>query len=259
MHASPASCAVSSNLVVMLLALPIGFLIGLIGIGGVLLVPLLTIVGGCGQQAAITMSLASFIALGAASVFTRMREAGPPKRADWLLFIAMIPGAVAGALLLYHVPETLLALLIATAVAFSGGWALRGDARSTRPDTALGPGALLAIGGITGGASALSGTGGPLVLMPLLLAAGMAVADAIGFARIAQFPIALSATLTRSAGTRLDVAAVAALSAVLLVGMLAGARMVNVVQSRVLLRSVGWALLITGCGLGLLAGVRAFR
>jgi hypothetical protein len=44
-----------------------------------------------------------------------------------------------------------------------------------------------------------------------------------------------------------------------LVGMLAGARMVNVVQSRVLLRSVGWALLITGCGLGLLAGVRAFR
>jgi uncharacterized membrane protein YfcA len=259
MPESAASCVVSSNIVVLLLALPIGLLIGLVGIGGVLLVPLLAFAGGCSNHVAISLSLASFITLGAASVITRVRDAGWPNRAEWLLFAAMIPGAVAGALLVYHVPDQLLALLIALAVAFTGVWALRGSARiapAQAPPNAL---RLAAIGGFAGGASALSGTGGPLVLMPLLLGTGVAVGDALGLARIAQFPIAVSATITRGSTTGVDLAGVVALSAVLLIGMLAGGRLARVMQTQVLTRSIAWALLVTGCGLSLLAATRLLR
>jgi uncharacterized membrane protein YfcA len=251
-----ASCAVSSNLVVLVLALPIGLLIGLVGIGGVLLVPLLAFAGGCSNHVAISLSLASFITLGAASVVTRVRAAGRPSRAELLLFGAMIPGAVAGALLAYRVPDSVLALLIALAVAFTGIWALRGNARPASAPMEPSALRLAAIGGFAGGASALSGTGGPLVLMPLLLGTGVAVGDALGLAKIAQFPIAVSATITRGSTTGVDLAAAVALSVVLLIGMLAGGRLAAVMPTRVLTQSIAWALLATGCGLSVLAATR---
>ena len=254
-----ASCAVASNVVVLLFAVPIGLLIGLVGIGGVLLVPLLTVAGGCSNHVAISLSLASFITLGAASVITRMRAAGRPNRGEWLLFGAMIPGAVAGALLVDRVPDRLLAMLIAIAVAFTGAWALRGTARVAQPAPEPDALRLAAIGGFAGAASSLSGTGGPLVLMPMLLGTGIAVADALGLARIAQFPIAVSATITRGSTGGVDLAAAVALSTVLLIGMLAGTRLTRVMQTRVLTRSIAWALLVAGCGLSVLAGVRLWR
>ncbi len=258
MWESAPSCALSGHALVLLLALPIGVLIGFVGIGGVLLVPLLATLGGCSERDAIGVALASFITLGAVSVLVRIRGAGMPKRAEWFLFGAMIPGAVAGALAVQRLPDGLLALFVAAAITATGIWALRTPAAGGPARDVPSVPALTAIGGVTGAASALSGTGGPLVLMPLLLVRGVAVAEAISLARIAQFPVALSATLARSAGSSLDLPTAGALSAVLLAGMLGGTRLAASVQPGSLTRAVGWALLVAGAALGLSALRRAF-
>lgn len=254
-----ASCAITGNALVLFLAVPIGALIGLVGVGGVLLVPMLAALGGCSERDSIGLSLASFVALGAVSLFVHGRRTGTLTRAEAMLFAAMVPGAIAGALFVDRLPESALAFIVAAAVTCTGAWALRapppGSATNNRPAGAT----LIAIGGITGAASALSGTGGPLVLMPLLLVRGIAIADALGLSRIAQLPIALSATLTRTAGSGVNLFSAAVLGVALMAGMLAGTRLAHRMHSQRLFATVGWALLGTGLGLGALAIERAVR
>lgn len=55
--------------------------------------------------------------------------------------------------------------------------------------------ARLVIGCFTGFASALTGTSGPVVLLPILFIFGWQVHDAAGSAQMIQFPIAVAATI----------------------------------------------------------------
>jgi uncharacterized membrane protein YfcA len=55
--------------------------------------------------------------------------------------------------------------------------------------------ARLAIGCFSGFASALTGTSGPVVLLPILFILDYHVHDAVGSAQMIQFPIAVAATI----------------------------------------------------------------
>jgi uncharacterized protein len=244
--------------IALLAALPIGFLIGIVGIGGVLLVPVLAEFGGYSQHDAVGLSLASFICLGIAGMWMRLRGAAIEKN-EWLLYCAMIPGAVAGAVALAYVPELLLRFIVALTVTATGLWTIFGRTAATPREPAASAPGLALTGAFTGGASALTGTGGPLVLMPLLLARGVGAQEALGLAKAAQLPIALSATITRGMAGGIDLPFAAALSLVLIIGMVAGSLAALRARGNELRTIIGWAMICIGAGLCIVDAARTLH
>lgn len=229
--------------------LPVGFLIGLVGIGGVLLVPVLVNLFGRGIHESISLSLASFVVAGAvAAARPRQTEArlGP---GEWCLLGALVPGALLGALAAPHIPETALALFISFCIMAAGLFCLRAPQSPAIVKHAPRPGLLASLGIAAGFLSVISGTGGPMILVPMLVAAGMEVRALLAVSQVAQLPVAATATFVNGMVGTLDFAAAALLSLSVVAGMLAGfatGRRMNAVALR---RAVAWGLVATGSGL----------
>src|SRR5690242_6151608 len=189
-------------LVLIALGLPIGLLIGLIGVGGVLLTPALVHIFDRDIHEAVSLSLASFVLAGIVAA-ARTRDTGARLDAnDWIFLIAIVPGALAGALSAPWVPAGPLSLIVSTCVAFAGMSSLR---KPVDGDGAAFSGGLLAgVGIITGMLSAVSGTGGPLIGLPLLLWNSMDVRRALLLAQVAQLPVAGTATIVNGMSSSVD-------------------------------------------------------
>lgn len=231
-----------------LLGLPIGFLIGLVGVGGILVVPLLSGTMGLDERDAIGTSLASFVCLGVVGAYSRMRAARPSPQ-EWLLYLAMIPAAAAGALALGVIPNIVLSMVVAAGTFATGVWAvLVKELPSDRP---FRPGLTRSAvyGAFTGSASALTGTGGPLVLMPLLLWLGVAAGEALALSKAAQLPIALTATITRAQSSAINYGVAGGLTVTLVAGMILGTRVSAHVSANHLRRTIGYALASVGVAL----------
>ena len=237
------------DILVLLLALPIGVLIGVIGLGGLLLVPLLAELGHYGEHEAIGLSLASFVALGAIGLIERFRTGTPPARSEVLLYAAMIPAAAAGTFAIAYIPEHILALVIALSIAITGLWTVFAPGVGGTNPLPSDPLRVTAYGAITGAGSALTGTGGPLVLMPLLIAEGVAIRETISIARASQLPIALTATLTRARSATLNIPPAIILSTLMIAGMLIGTKIAKQLPAKALQSGVGWMLIFVGTSL----------
>jgi uncharacterized membrane protein YfcA len=170
--------------------LVIGFLIGSIGIGGVLLAPSLVFFGGMGVRDSIAISMASFIIPGFVALATVVRTVGSDVRNRWPLLLATAPGAFAGALALGMLPDGVALGILALFMLATGIRVLVGQrvARGggERPTNA----ADSVIGTVTGFLSAITGTGGPMVMVPILLWSGTPAFQAVALGQIAQLPVA---------------------------------------------------------------------
>jgi uncharacterized protein len=230
--------------------LPIGFLIGLTGVGGVLLAPALTHLLCRDVHEAVALSLASFIAAGLVAVVLRQRAGAAARTGpgDWKLLVAIVPGAALGAVVTQILPGEALSLLISAAVATAGVLSLAGGPER-RGGGDLRDRALIAIGFAAGCLSAMSATGGPLVLLPLLLWRGTDIRHALGLARAAQLPVAASATLANSIAGTLDIRVAAILGVALVAGMLGGIAFSRRIAAARLHRGVSWCLLLVGVAL----------
>src|SRR5882724_6282872 len=117
---------------VLALALVSGLLIGCIGIGGVLLVPILALTG-TDVHAAIAASMLAYIFSGVIGSWLYAAKASIAWNSALWLGAGAMPGALAGALLASHLSADLLLVLIGAAVAFSGVRALlRRDGEAVR-------------------------------------------------------------------------------------------------------------------------------
>ena len=236
-------------------ALVIGALIGSIGIGGILLSPFLIGVLGLGVRDAIAISSASFIATGAAAlVMFAGAERGRLKHA-WPLVIATLPGAFVGALALGHAPQrlslaVLAALLVATGVRVL---AQRTSAQRERPKRTTSSRADCAVGALGGFVSALTGTGGPMVLMPIELWRGVPLLIAVAIGQVAQLPIAAMATLGNAMSGGVDVAAASTIGVALVPGVFAGQRLAATLPLAWLTRAVAVLLIALGAWFALRA------
>jgi uncharacterized protein len=102
------------------------------------------------------------------------------------------------------------------------------------------------IGGVTGFASALTGTGGPMVLVPILVWQGSAMRDAILLGQAVQLPIAAMATVGNFYLGGVDVAAGAAIGLMLVPGAFLGHRLAGILPLVTLTRLVGVTLIAAG-------------
>jgi uncharacterized membrane protein YfcA len=174
-------------------AILIGGLIGSVGIGGVLLVPFLTTVIGMNVRESIAIAMASYIATGLVAI-VQSRATG-----DWgqirryeALILATLPGAFLGGLAIAVIPDRIALFILAVFLVATGASSLLRRWLPARKSSGAEPGWPLGL--FAGFASALSGTGGPAVLMPILIWRGVPLLLAILLGQVVQLPIALAAT-----------------------------------------------------------------
>jgi uncharacterized membrane protein YfcA len=228
------------------LGLLIGFLIGLVGVGGVLLAPALVYLFGYSIHEAVSLALASFVVAGIIAVARASKGGLPLRAADWSLLAAAVPGALVGTLVRPWIAATALSIVISACVALAGISSLSINPPEDAGVEWLPSSIIIGLGLLTGFLSVISGTGGPLVLVPLLLWMGMEVRRTLTLAQAAQLPVAATATLTNGLTGTLDPAAAVVLSLCVVVGMLVGLATGNRVDATQLRRGVAWCLVATG-------------
>ncbi len=226
-----------------------GLLIGCVGIGGVILVPALVYLAGQSFQTAIAAALCAFIVSGVVGAHAYAKAGSIRGRAMAWTWVGALPAALAGALLLSRVTPIFLELAIALLSAGSGLHALmtrRPDKpQSLRERLPTAP-SLSVIGATTGLLSALTGTGGPLVLLPILMSLQAPVLASLGLAQAIQLPIAAAATAGNLFTGVLDVQLGLTLAAGIALGTWVGAKGAHRLPTELLRRAVAVLLVLVG-------------
>ena len=157
---------------VVLVGLVAGFLSGLFGVGGgILIVPALVLLLGFTQRLAHGTSLAAVLPIAIASLTTYAFE----DKVDWkvgaLLAVGAVAGAVIGTHILHRLPHDTLAiafavLLVATAVRLLLDHSDAGERGDLHPITVV---TLIIVGLITGVLAGLLGVGGGIFVVPAMV------------------------------------------------------------------------------------------
>jgi uncharacterized membrane protein YfcA len=113
-------------------------------------------------------------------------------------------------------------------------------------DYSVSPVTLSGIGALTGFLSSVTGTGGPLVLVPILIAMKLPVLTAVGLSQVIQLPVALAATVGNVLYGELDLVLAGMLAAALTVGSWYGAKLAHTLPREVLRRIVAVVLVFVG-------------
>jgi uncharacterized membrane protein YfcA len=190
-----------------------GFLSGLFGVGGgILIVPGLVLVLGMEQRLAHGTSLGAILPIAAAGVVGYALEGAVDWSAGSLIIIGAIFGAVIGARLLGRTPDKTLRLAFA---AFLFATAIRLLVNSPAPsgrgpiDMWLGIG-LVVLGVASGMLAGLLGVGGGVIIVPVLVVL-FAVPDPVakGTSLLVIIPTAISGSLVNLRRGNIDVRAAA--------------------------------------------------
>ena len=105
---------------------------------------------------------------------------------------------------------------------------------------------LLALGVAVGLGSALTGTGGPVLVLPLLMLLRQPVVFAVVAAQAVQLPVALASSTVHAVEGRLDLGLAGLCGLLMLAGSIAGQRAAAGLDMRQLQRFVSLLLLAVG-------------
>jgi uncharacterized membrane protein YfcA len=224
----------------------IGIAVGCVGIGGVLMIPILTLALGIDIKHAIAAALLSYLPSGFVAVALFARRGSVPWREARLLCLAALPAAYFGARAASLAPPGLLETLIGLLLLAGGIYALRGAYRVAAPPSPLAAPLVLGLGGGTGFVSALTGAGGAFVLLPILLLLDVPVLSAIGLGQAIAIPIAGVASLANAAAGLIDPILSAVLAVSLVVGIAIGTPIAHALPQPRLRRLLGGIVLMSG-------------
>ena len=179
-----------------------GFLAGLLGVGGgMLMVPFMTFVltsKGMPTQYVVKMAIATSLATICFTSMSSVRSHHRRGAVRWDVVMLLAPGIVAGSLIGAQVakalPTQILALLFAAFVGFSATQMLLD--RKPKPSRQMpGPQGTFAAGGVIGLLSALVGAGGAFVSVPFMTWCNVPIHNAVATSAALGFPIALAGTV----------------------------------------------------------------
>lgn len=229
-----------------------GWLIGATGVGGVLVVPALTRLGDVAVPQAIAASALGFAFPGAAALWLLRRD---PDKAEGsgALVLGALPGALAGAGLVHLLEPRALLLLVAALVIFAGLRGLSHERTPASPKPQPHPAAMAGLGALVGLGSALTGTGGPVLLIPLLMLWRRPLVHIVAAAQAIQLPVAATSTAVHWFSGALDLRLGGLIGLVLLAGSLAGQRAARRMDVQRLQRLLAGLLLTVGAWFAWLA------
>ena len=166
----------------------------------------------------------------------------------------IVPAAVVGALSNAALPAEVLMVLLATLITATGVNAFAEGPSAERAAHSFSPLLLLQIGVVVGFGSALTGTGGPVLLVPILVFLRAPTLSAIGVSQVVQIPVAISSTLGNVLFGQVDFSLGTTLGLVAAAGVVIGTSIAHAVPILTLRRTVAVSLVASG----VLIAVRAF-
>ena len=189
-----------SSLILLLVAAVItGIFCGATGVGGILMIPSLTLFGGMDIHESVATALFAFIFFGIQATWLYAKRGS----VDWRITIPVCIGSIffgiLGAWLNSIIDARPLTIMIALLVIVAGlnilrpareKATVRRDGRSRNEQFAL-----LAVGAASGLGSGLTGAGGPLFSVPLMLLLGFPVLTSIATSQVLVFVSSASATV----------------------------------------------------------------
>jgi uncharacterized membrane protein YfcA len=227
----------------------VGLLIGAVGIGGVLLIPALIVLGGLSPHAASATALATFLFTGLLGTWLFQRRGS----IDWgktaVVCVAAALFSAIGAVVAQAIGPVTLTRIVALCIVFAGSYAFL-PARSAGAPSSRSPvreRALLAlIGAAAGFGSGLSGAGGPLFSVPLMMISGFPPLTAIGTSQALQVISAGAGTAANLQFGAVDVSSALWVTGFELAGVLAGAKIAHVASPAQLKNSSAVLCLVVG-------------
>ena len=207
-HVAAEPAASTHTVRVVLVGLVAGFLSGLFGVGGgILIVPALVLLLGFTQRLAHGTSLAAVLPIAIASLTSYAVE----DKVDWkvgaLLAVGAVAGAVIGTHILHRLPHDTLAiifavLLVATAVRLLFDHSDAGGRGDLHPLTIV---SLVIVGLITGVLAGLLGVGGGIFVVPAMVVGyGIPAAVAKGTSLAMIVPTSIVGTWRNRANHNVD-------------------------------------------------------
>lgn len=229
-----------------LACLAIGLLVGAVGIGGILLPSALTVLAGVAIHQSMATSLLTFVFTGLAGTLAFQRRGS----IDWALARPLAFGvamsAWAGAWAGSRVAPQVLSLMLALLIVAAGLHTFSHSGAQAKPAPGARHWPMLAMGAATGFMSGLTGVGGPVLAVPLLLAAGYPLLTAIGVGQVVQVAGALSGTAANLALGTIDFTLAAQVGALEVAGVLAGAALIHRIDLRHAQRCVAGLCIVAG-------------
>ena len=224
----------------------VGVLIGCVGIGGVLLVPILTYIIGIDIHIAIAAAMFCYMFSGVVGTFIYAKKGSIKWPQTIWLIIGAAPAAFVGAKVTLSIPGQYLEFLIALFVVAAGINAMRNHKSMDSSLNISNPYALFSIGVLTGIGSALTGTGGPLFIVPIMVSLKVAAHTAIGFSQAIQLPIASLATFSNFLYGSVDLIVGGVIACGIIIGSMYGAKLAHLFSSTIMNRIVALVLVAVG-------------
>lgn len=174
-------------MIVMAANLVVGAFVGLTGVAGFLLPIVYTGPLGMGVTEGLALSFAAFIVAGALGSVNYNKAGNLDIPFGIRLSLGSLAGAVLGVKLNLIIPESTVKVILYVVVLLSGiSILLRKDKRQEEGGRAYvisdHLAATLILGFVTGAVCSLSGAGGPVLVMPLLVVLGIGIRTAVGVA-----------------------------------------------------------------------------
>lgn len=237
----------SLTYMVLLAVFVVAVLIGATAIGGLLLVPVVMLLGNTPVQIAIPACLFSIFFSGVVSSYIFSRGGAVKLRDVSAMALPAGAAALAGAVVLPYFAAGVIELFIAVLCFFGFASSLKKAPASeitTVVDTSKFT--LVCIGLFVGLGSSLSGTGGPLLLIPILMVLGFAPKKVVGIAQVIQLPIGGFAAVGNLSVGAIDFGLALPLTATVILGAGLGAMVAQKADPSVFRPLISAMLLIAG-------------
>lgn len=239
-------------------ALAVGVFIGTSGVGGVLLIPVLVSPVGLSVHQAVATALASFLFIGSVGTWLFARRGSLEWRLIWPVCAGAVFAGYLGARLAAHIDGRPLAFVIGLLIIGASALILRpppvlahAGTRSLRRERLV----LGCVGLTAGFGSGLSGAGGPIFSVPLMIALGFPPLATVGAAQGLQIVAALSGSVANVQAGTIELQALGLIVVFQLAGLAAGVRLAHAL-SAVALRQVAAWLCVGAGGLMVLGAIR---
>lgn len=233
------------GLLLLVLALAVGVLIGMVGVGGVLLPPGLVALGDLAANEATATSTWAFVFTGVVGTIAYAWRGVVPWGMFARLTVGVVPAAFVGALVNATLPGSVVLLGLAALTLFVGVQQLSAGTVRETPD-GLGTAALVVVGACVGFGSALTGTGGPVLLVPVLLTLGVAPLRAVAVSQAVQLPVVVAGSVGYLQTGLVDVRLGTLLGGFAALGVVGGAVVATRIDAQGLRRIVALACMATG-------------
>ena len=214
--------------------LVVGIFIGAVGVGGVLLIPALMTFSNLTVHQAAATALFSFLFTGILGTWLFMRRGSIEWRTSLPVCVGALAFSYVGAAASIIVPAAMLTWIVA-AVILGAGLNILLRRTPTRIDGGRRPPAaktLFGVGALSGFGAGISGAGGPLFSVPLMLGLHFDPLVAVGTGQVVQIAAALSGSFSNWSHDTIQYGLAVPVTAAELIGVVAGVKLAHAAHAR---------------------------